>query len=249
MTVQPLDYLRAIRDDRELSSSERLVAIMIMSHAGPGGQRSHPGAKLLAAETGLSEKTVRAAAKKLEEKKWLVLTYSGKGGNRSKANEYALNIPTGNLTGLEDSPTGNQGSPTGNPDVPTGTDYPTDVLRNAPESASLSPFQPQGQDPIDIGSQYQPEGQDPIETQDPKEAAICTSYQKWVWVPQSEERSRRKANSSNCWKRAETDAFNSRPAEEPGVVWLSNTERINLGTDGFVSDQNMQKALSRRSNA
>lgn len=93
MTVQPLDYLSAIRDDRELSSSEKLIALMVMSHAGADGRNSHPGYRLLAEETGLDVKTIKRLAPKLVEKKWLILTYSGRGGNQAKANAYDLNIP------------------------------------------------------------------------------------------------------------------------------------------------------------
>ena len=92
--IKPLDYLRAIRDARDLTSSERLVAVMVMSHAGPTGRKSHPGIPLLMFETGLSDKTIRRALKSLEAKKWLVLTYSGHGGDQAKANEYDLNIPS-----------------------------------------------------------------------------------------------------------------------------------------------------------
>lgn len=93
MTVQPLDYLRAIRDGRELSSSEKMIALMVMSHAGADGRNSHPGYRLLAEETGLDVKTIKRLAPKLVEKKWLILTYSGRGGNQAKANAYDLNIP------------------------------------------------------------------------------------------------------------------------------------------------------------
>jgi len=53
---QALDYLRAIREDRSLSPSEKLVATIVASHAGPDGKDAHPGEKLLAAETGLSRR-------------------------------------------------------------------------------------------------------------------------------------------------------------------------------------------------
>lgn len=95
MTVRALDYLRAIADDRELTSSERLIALMVMRHAGNDGRNSHPGAKLLAEETGLHVNTVRPALRKLEEKKWLVQIYCGRGGDH-RASEYDLNIPNHN---------------------------------------------------------------------------------------------------------------------------------------------------------
>ena len=41
--IQPLTYLRAISDDRELTTAERMVAVMVMRHAGATGKRSHPG--------------------------------------------------------------------------------------------------------------------------------------------------------------------------------------------------------------
>ena len=91
--AQPLTYLRAIRDDRELTTAEKMIALMIMSHAGADGRRSHPGTAKLAAETGLHRNTINPATKKLVEKKWLIQTYSGYGGARDKANEYDLNIP------------------------------------------------------------------------------------------------------------------------------------------------------------
>jgi hypothetical protein len=92
--IEPLTYLRAVCDDRVLTCTERMVALAIMRHAGADGYRSHPGHALLSAETGLSKRYVSTICRRLEEKKWVIVTYSGRGGAHDKANEYDLNIPS-----------------------------------------------------------------------------------------------------------------------------------------------------------
>lgn len=143
MSVKPLDYLRAVRDDQELSPSEQIVALYIMSHAGKDGTGSHPGNALLAKETGLSEKTVKLAIARLRELGWIVQTYNGRGGNQAKASEYSLAIPKGHEVTLIPQPKGTKGTSKehlGSPkvtltdsqsNVSTLTDAPINAPRNA----------------------------------------------------------------------------------------------------------------------
>ena len=181
--VKPLDYLRAIRDSRDLSAAEKLVAAIVTSHAGPDGKDAHPGEKLLAAETGYTEKTVRKHLHSLREKGWLLMLFSGRGGSHGKASAYHLSIPTGNgyrLTGADEGtstgsryrlgevPTGNQRPPnryseTAQPvisDRPTGNGYRTNALRNAlgndPVNAAV-PETPAAPPPAVQGEKIKPE--------------------------------------------------------------------------------------------
>jgi biotin operon repressor len=136
--VKPLDYLRAVRDSRDLTGSEKLVAMMQATHAGQDGRDAHPGEKLLAAETGFSEKTVRKHLHSLREKGWLQMLSSGRGGAHDRSSAFSLNIPTGNGYRLEDEsqPVSEDAQPVTD-DFPTGNGYRTndlrDALRNAPD--------------------------------------------------------------------------------------------------------------------
>jgi hypothetical protein len=100
-----LEYIRALRDDRTLTSAEKLYAAMIASHAGHNGTNAHPGHKLLGDETATSERTSKRTVGSLVEKGWLVQTSSGRGNNRH-ASVYALAIPQSATRGTLDEPTG-----------------------------------------------------------------------------------------------------------------------------------------------
>jgi hypothetical protein len=117
----PLDYFRAVLDSPGLTPSERLVLLAMLRHntANLKGQ-SHPGVRLLCAETGLSDHTVRSAARRLVEKGWLVLLFSGRGGAHDRADAYGLSVPTGSGYRLGDIPSGNPNIPNGNPEIPNG---------------------------------------------------------------------------------------------------------------------------------
>jgi Helix-turn-helix domain len=136
MTTKPLDYHRAIFDDRDLTSSQRLVALAVCRHAGADGTRSHPGNDLLCKETGYSLNTVKSALKALRELGWIVQTYNGRGGNQSKASEYALAIPKDHHDPLSTDPqramVDTQRSMVDTQRSTIGT---TDASRNAPRDA------------------------------------------------------------------------------------------------------------------
>ena len=137
--VRPLDYLGAVRDSRDLSTSERLVALMIMSHAGSDGRASHAGTKKLAEETDLSERTIKSCTKSLAAKGWLALTYSGRGGRGDRANEYAIAIPKCNHVTLTEAPAESQSATVSSQsaidDISKCNGCPTDALRNASGTA------------------------------------------------------------------------------------------------------------------
>jgi Helix-turn-helix domain len=95
MTSTPplaLEYIRAIRDDRTLTTSEKLAAMTMASHAGHDGMNAHPGIKLLAEEIGLKERQTKTVLGNLVKKHWLAQTSSGRGNNRY-ASVYRLSIP------------------------------------------------------------------------------------------------------------------------------------------------------------
>ena len=92
MAPTVLEYIRAIRDDRELSTSEKLAAIIMASH---NETNAHPGMALLAAEIGLKERQTKTIVASLVHKGWLVLVKSGRGGYTKNASVYALSLPQG----------------------------------------------------------------------------------------------------------------------------------------------------------
>lgn len=62
-----LQALSAIRDDRTLDAKERLVLLMLVTHTDKAGQ-CYPSARVLAAETGLSERSVASALTSLRSR-------------------------------------------------------------------------------------------------------------------------------------------------------------------------------------
>lgn len=98
-----LTYLRALRDDRTLTTTEKLFATMMASHAGHDGDNAHPGHKLLGEETSTSERTSERIVPKLVKKGWLIQTSSGRGNNRY-AGVYRLAIPKVQLTARRTNP-------------------------------------------------------------------------------------------------------------------------------------------------
>jgi len=91
-TPQALEYIRALRDDRTLTASEKLAAAIMASHAGHDGMNAHPGHKLLGEETATSERSSKRSVAALVEKGWLTQTSSGRGNSRY-ASVYALSLP------------------------------------------------------------------------------------------------------------------------------------------------------------
>lgn len=70
------------------SSSERLLAVVIASFAGPDGASIYPSIDTLAKMTGLSRSTVRRLIAEMVRSGWLVLVRKGTG--RSQTNEYRI---------------------------------------------------------------------------------------------------------------------------------------------------------------
>jgi len=108
MTSKPplaLEYIRAVCDDRTLTSTEKLFAMTMARHAGHDGTNAHPGQKLLGEETVTSERTARRTLDSLASKGWLVQTSSGRGNNHY-ASVYRLAIPQGEAECTPDEPTG-----------------------------------------------------------------------------------------------------------------------------------------------
>lgn len=89
-----LEYIRALRDDRTLTSTEKLAAVFMASHAGHDGTNAHPGMELLAAELGLRERQTKTVVGNLTNHGWLIQVSSGRGNNRY-ASVYRIAIPQG----------------------------------------------------------------------------------------------------------------------------------------------------------
>jgi hypothetical protein len=75
-----------------MTASECAVALAIAKHAN-GWKNSHAKVETLAHDTKLDRRTVVRATASLVDKKWLIQTHSGRGGNARWANSYDLNIP------------------------------------------------------------------------------------------------------------------------------------------------------------
>jgi hypothetical protein len=89
-----LEYIRALRDDRRLTATEKLAAVFMVSHSGHDGTNAHPGHKLLAAELGLKERQTKTVVGNLTKHGWLVQVSSGRGNSRY-ASVYRIAIPQG----------------------------------------------------------------------------------------------------------------------------------------------------------
>jgi hypothetical protein len=89
-----LEYIRALRDDRTLTSTEKLAAVFMASHAGHDGANAHPGIELLAAELGLRERQTKTVVGNLANHGWLIQVSSGRGNNRY-ASVYRIAVPQG----------------------------------------------------------------------------------------------------------------------------------------------------------
>lgn len=94
-TLSPLFTWRgAICDSITLPPTARLVALVVSLHMNERGGSAFPGAALLSAETGLSERAVRDHLKLLVQEGWLQLVErGGLRGERRRANAYQATIP------------------------------------------------------------------------------------------------------------------------------------------------------------
>jgi hypothetical protein len=143
MTETPLAlaYIRAVRDDRTLSTTEKLTAMTMASHAGHDGMNAHPGQKLLGDETSTSERTARRVLDSLVTKGWLVQTSSGRGNSRY-ASSYRIAIPQPATDGLSDiAPTGqaeqaNRPNETSQPAIHGLTNQPVEITNEIPSQVT-----------------------------------------------------------------------------------------------------------------
>ena len=91
--VQPLEWMRAIRDGLEFSKSVKSVAFCLALHAHPETCQAYPGWKRLAWESGCSRRTVIAALGELEGCGLLYCVERGSSfGQRNKASKYILTL-------------------------------------------------------------------------------------------------------------------------------------------------------------
>ena len=74
---------------RDLTATEKLVAVRLADHASPDGTDAWPSVKRLCADTGLSERAVQGALQRLVDKGAIRLT--GK-HRRHHTNVYAVDL-------------------------------------------------------------------------------------------------------------------------------------------------------------
>lgn len=77
--------------------SSRLVACALAKHADAGGGRVFPSERTLAAETGLSRKTVRHHLRLLEAAGWVAVRAGAGGGQGWRRHSYVLQQPEGGV--------------------------------------------------------------------------------------------------------------------------------------------------------
>jgi DNA-binding transcriptional ArsR family regulator len=96
------EFERMIRH-LQLSSTSKLVALMLATYAqGSSGDNAHPGEDRLAADCGLSKRTVRTHLALLRSSGLIRRTYKGRANQHSsRADVYELRLPTdvGSLVG------------------------------------------------------------------------------------------------------------------------------------------------------
>ncbi len=84
----------AVMADKTLKPSERLVAVAMASRADyKTGTGCRPGPTYLAGATGLSERTVTRARRRLEDLGWLVREHTGGSAGKRTTNAYHLAYP------------------------------------------------------------------------------------------------------------------------------------------------------------
>jgi hypothetical protein len=90
-----LTYLKALRG-HEITNGAYRVLVAIFNYTDEAGENAHPGEQRLAADTGLSSRSVRDYLKWLTEKKYLIKGPRGHGNGGQKpgmATVYALGMP------------------------------------------------------------------------------------------------------------------------------------------------------------
>jgi hypothetical protein len=91
--ADPYTWRRIIRRAR-LGSTATLVAAILADYASPDGRHVRPGNDRLAAETELSDKSIRRAMDKLRDIGLIERVFAGsRMGRRALADEYRLTIP------------------------------------------------------------------------------------------------------------------------------------------------------------
>lgn len=88
------DWIRALRES-ELDSTARLVAFTLSFHMDSDGTHAYPGPALLARESGLSLRSVKAKLRDLERAGWIECVKRGRSSaNGRSANRYRATLPT-----------------------------------------------------------------------------------------------------------------------------------------------------------
>jgi Helix-turn-helix domain len=91
-------YQTALREARNLTTSEKCVLAMMLTYADPDGTNVFPGDERLAADCSLSVRQMQRCRESARKKRWLRVTKRGGGnGQAGVPSKYALSIP-GELT-------------------------------------------------------------------------------------------------------------------------------------------------------
>lgn len=133
MPIGRFDWERLVRRI-VMPTGHKLIALILATWADPNGSRVRPGLGLLAASTGVSERTARRVLGSLA-RDWGLIDLVARGGGRNgkgKTAEYRLTIPTDLLErltllgpdGLPDSPANYVASHSAvSPDIQVASDY------------------------------------------------------------------------------------------------------------------------------
>lgn len=135
----------ALWDDAQLTGSEKLAMIALLRHFNREQQRSWPSQKLIAVETGLSEKWIRGILCKLEEKKYITIL---KGNGRGNVNQYVIKsfdktgtefLLYGDKGGTQFQKKGNSVPERGNSVPKKGNSVPTNQIKNQNKNQNKKP--------------------------------------------------------------------------------------------------------------
>jgi hypothetical protein len=100
--VDKFKHMNAVRDSRGVFDKDnKLILLILATHARQDGSEVRPGLPLLADETGISQATLKRRIPNLVRMGYLLQLTSGKGGNSKKASVYALAMPVEIKTEVE----------------------------------------------------------------------------------------------------------------------------------------------------
>ena len=89
-----VNLILAIRDARELSSSEKSVLYSLAARCRPGVAKCWPAVPTIAGDAGMHERTVQRVLKELSKKRWITIKLKKLGAtDRNSTSDYILHPP------------------------------------------------------------------------------------------------------------------------------------------------------------